>query len=512
MKQRKRTGVAVAAASAVVLSAGVAWAGETPALGTDRIQQEEITEGARSLTEIRLAGLKMFTTPFNRLDGYGDGPVDPADTTNPGGRPTLAGNTTFLRVNGLDAQACLECHTQLSAATAPPRLGIGGVGGSNANAMIAPTRIDPADFPQTDGVAEFNGRFANPPFIFGSGGVELLGLEMTAELQAIKQAALDTPGVTFELVSKGVDFGTISADTSGELDLSQVEGVADDLVVRPFGRKGEFATVREFDVGAMRFHFGMEPVEAVGEFVDNDGDGVVNEVTIGELSALSIFLTTSDRPEMERLSVSASRGFDTFDEIGCTSCHMPSIETSSTELPYRFPEKPDRPYENEFYRADLTQAPARFDRSDGGGLVVPLFADLKRHDMGPALAETFDLADDATNREFTTARLWGIADTSPYLHDGRATTLTDAILWHGGEAQEVRDNFAALSSGDKDEVLAFLRSLRTPEEPFKQLLNRARNPATGSSASTVEGSVTFRSSRPRAGAEDDDAVRKVRAE
>ncbi len=85
--------------------------------------------------------------------------------------------------------------------------------------------------------------------------------------------------------------------------------------------------------------------------------------------------------------------------------------------------------------------------------------------MGDALAENFSLVSEKVNREFTTARLWGVADTAPYLHDGRATTLTEAILLHGGEAQEPRDNFAALSAADREELLKFLRSLRTPQEP-----------------------------------------------
>jgi len=513
MRSRRFTGVvALAAALVFVFSLQLPRAAEAPALGQQRVSQEQIADGTLSLTEIRLAGLKVFTTPFNRLDGYGDGPFDPADTTSPGGRPTLQGNGTFLRVNGMDAQTCLECHSQLSAATSPPRLGIGGVGGSNSNAIIAPTDIDPDDFPLTDGVAEFNGRFANPPFIFGSGGVELLGLEMTAELQEIKQAALTNPGVTFDLVAKGIDFGSLSADIDGELDLSGVEGVGDDLVVRPFGRKGEFATAREFDIGAMRFHFGMEPVEAVGENVDHDGDGVVNEVTVGELSALSIFVTTSDRPQMERLSIRATRGFDTFNEVGCASCHVPALETEQAELPYRFPEVSDQPFVNEYYRVDLTDAPARFDRNDGEGLVVPLFADLKRHDMGDGLGESFALVDEATNREYTTGRLWGIADTAPYLHDGRATTLTDAILWHGGEAETVRNNFAALSEDDRDDLIDFLRSLRTPENPLKQLIHRARNPPPSSNpGGSTEGTLIFRSSRPRGEAEED-VVRKARQE
>ena len=90
-------------------------------------------------------------------------------------------------------------------------------------------------------------------------------------------------------------------------------------------------------------------------------------------------------------------------------------------------------------------APALSYDADAGGYPVWLFSDLKRHDMGDGLAETFALATEQRNREFTTARLWGIADTGPYLHDGRATTLSEAILLHGGEAEPVRNEFAALA-------------------------------------------------------------------
>jgi len=110
-----------------------------------RVTQDQISLGELGLREIRMAGLRVFTTAFNKLAGYGDGPMDLADTVSAGGRPSLQGNGTLLRVNGLDGQTCLECHSVLSAATVPPRLGIGGVGGAVTNAIIMPTTIDPAD-------------------------------------------------------------------------------------------------------------------------------------------------------------------------------------------------------------------------------------------------------------------------------------------------------------------------------------------------------------------------------
>lgn len=437
-----------------------------------RVSQAQISNGELGLREIRLAGLRVFTTPFNKLDGYGDGDVDPNR------RPTLQGNGTLLRVNGLDGQTCLECHSLLSAATVPPRLGIGGVGGSVTNAIIEPSVMDPADL-DLDKEASFDGRFANPPFLFGSGGVELLGLEMTADLQSLLARALANPGRVVALTTHGVDFGEIVADAGGRVDYSGIEGIDPDLVVKPFGRKGEFATLREFDIEAMQFHFGMQPSEVVGAGYDADADGVVDEVRPGDLSALHVFEATLEPPLMHTTPAPAAvRGFRRFTQIGCASCHRPVMHTRERSLPLRFPSDPVDHTTGIYALLDLTRPPTRFQANGSGGIAVPLFADLKRHDMGPDLAESFGRATPRRNREFTTARLWGVADTAPYLHDGRATTLTEAILMHGGDGLAARRAFEGLPERGRVDVIAFLRSLRTPEAPAQDLLGaRARGRA-----------------------------------
>jgi hypothetical protein len=242
--------------------------GETPKLGPVRITQADITGGLLTLFDIRKEGLKMFATNFNKHDGLGDGPENLADTTSPGGRPTLQDNGTFLRVNGLDSQSCMECHAVGSFDTAPFTFAIGGVGGSNNNAMFQPKEID-VDDSLGLGWASYNGRYINPPFLFGSGGVELLAKEMTTDLRMTRRRAHASPGIVFPLMTKGVSFGELSFDFFTQSYVtSGIEGVDDDLVVRPFGRKGDNATVRQFDVGAFQFHMGMQPVEAVGLGVD----------------------------------------------------------------------------------------------------------------------------------------------------------------------------------------------------------------------------------------------------
>jgi len=436
--------------------------GEKPVLGTHRLTQDQIEDGSLSLDAIRDHGMRLFTSSFNKLDGHGDGPMNPVDPVLPGGRPTLQGNGTFLRVNGLDTQSCQDCHAIVSSLTVPPTLGIGGAGPATANALIMPTEIDPGDLLDSDGAATFDGRLANPPFLFGVGGVELLSLEMTVDLQTLKRQAIANPGSVVPLLTKGVSFGQIVADGAGNIETSGIAGIDADLVVRALGRKGEFPTVRDFAIEAMQFHFGMQPVEVVGADYDADGDGVENEILPGELSALHAFLASKEKPMMDRLNAGGRRGFGIFRQIGCADCHIPTLQTRASLLPLRFPAVATDPSINVYASLDLTRKPAGFEPNGNGGIMVPLFADLKRHDMGDGLAENFHRVSPQRNREFTTARLWGIADSGPYLHDGRATTLTEAILWHGGEAQSQRDAFAALSDSGKVALLTFLRSLRTP--------------------------------------------------
>jgi CxxC motif-containing protein (DUF1111 family) len=86
---------------------------------------------------------------------------------------------------------------------------------------------------------------------------------------------------------------------------------------------------------------------------------------------------------------------------------------------------------------------------------VRLYSDLLLHDMGPALADGFEQGSAAGN-EFRTMPLWRVEDRSHFLHDGRATTLADAILAHGGQSAGAAAAFQALSPSDRSALLDFL--------------------------------------------------------
>lgn len=129
------------------------------------------------------------------------------------------------------------------------------------------------------------------------------------------------------------------------------------------------------------------------------------------------------------------RGKEVFYSTGCTSCHTPSFVT------HRLEDQPEQSFQ----------------------LIWP-YSDLLLHDMGEGLTDNRPEAR-ATGQEWRTPPLWGIGLTqqvsghSYFLHDGRARSLLEAILWHGGEAQSMRDSVVDLTKADRAALIAFLESL-----------------------------------------------------
>lgn len=437
--------------------------GEKGNLG-ERITQEMITAGELSTRRLRNEGVRIFSTSFNKIDGYGDGPVNADSPNEPGGRVSLVNNGTFLRLNGLDAQGCNECHSVISNAVFPPLLGVGGAGGINNTAFfgVDALKIDLADT-QGNGFADAPGlRIANPIALHGIGGVELIANEMTVELLSIKEQAIANPGTEVELVAKGVNFGSIIFEND-VLNTENVQGVDEDLILRPLGRKADFTSVRPITAGAMQFHFGIQAVELFGEDTDPDGDGVTNELTVGEVSAVHIANALSEPPEVRGRNASSRRGELVFADTGCTDCHIPTLETDRRNFVFTFPRLDEDPFANAYLEENLRRS--KFPRAKNtSGVAVNLFSDLKLHNMGPELT-------DRTGNEraelYITAKLWGVADTAPYLHDGRATTITEAIAFHGGEAAESRADFNELSDQEKIDLLSFLGTLRAPRSAIQ---------------------------------------------
>jgi len=476
--------------------------GETPAAA--HVDQKLLTAIARSgdtWTARRLAfdiGDVLFNTTLNQADGVG-ARVGHGMRFTRMPRPDLRGpgewsNHLPARTTGPNAASCNACHGFPSD---------DGAGRTESNVVS-----DPFLTGRVDSMIQ-----RNTPHLFGAGAVQRLAEEMTEELRAIARAAGDEAcrsgaGVTRALTAKGVSFGSITATPSGgdpcraALDTSAVEGVDGDLLVRPFRWKGSDATLRAFSRLAAHDEIGMQAVEVVGRGEDGDFDGVTDELSVGDITALVVYIAGQPRPttgiELAALGLideippamiaSVERGRAIFAAIGCAACHVPSMTLNDPVFvePSANPSFRDTVFpagQNPAAEGLCADVPVRFDltrdhtdnrilgvwvvppfslgsfQADQNGRVpVMLYSDLKRHEMGPELAEPVDQTGTGAS-VFLTRPLWGVGSTAPYLHDGRATTLAEAILAHGGESKKSRDAFGALSEYERGDVIEFLKNL-----------------------------------------------------
>ncbi|NDC39837.1 MAG: thiol oxidoreductase, partial [Proteobacteria bacterium] len=130
------------------------------------------------------------------------------------------------------------------------------------------------------------------------------------------------------------------------------------------------------------------------------------------------------------------QGKELFKQLNCSGCHRMSISTDATAA---YPELSNQ--------------------------VIHPFTDLLLHDMGPGLADR-RAEFNASGRHWRTTPLWGLGFSrtlssvrQQYLHDGRARTIEEAILWHGGEAKAARENFKRLPRDARKALIRFLNSL-----------------------------------------------------
>jgi CxxC motif-containing protein (DUF1111 family) len=218
-----------------------------------------------------------------------------------------------------------------------------------------------------------------------------------------------------------------------------------------FGLKGGAPTVREQSAGAFAGDMGLstplhpdpwgdcttaQPTCIDAQHGQEPGirDGL--EVDQQALDLVTFYSRNLGVPERRRIDdPQVLRGKELFHTINCTGCHTPKHVT------HRLDGQPEQSFQ----------------------LIWP-YTDLLLHDMGPGLADNRPEGR-ATGSEWRTPPLWGIGLTAQvsghteYLHDGRARSLLEAILWHGGEAQSQRDAVAAMQAEDRDALLAFLESL-----------------------------------------------------
>jgi CxxC motif-containing protein (DUF1111 family) len=206
-----------------------------------------------------------------------------------------------------------------------------------------------------------------------------------------------------------------------------------------FGWKAGQASVRHQVAGALSTDLGVRttvfPEPDCGSSQNGCGPSGV-EFADADLDNLALYVALLGiRPQRNSAGAAVVQGAELFESTGCATCHIPTFETSEFAVFAELRAQTIHPY-----------------------------TDLLLHDMGDGLADT--LAEgDASGAEWRTPPLWGIGLTAgvsggqAYLHDGRARTLEEAILWHGGEGEGAKQAFVALSAAQKSALFSFLASL-----------------------------------------------------
>lgn len=269
-----------------------------------------------------------------------------------------------------------------------------------------------------------HGSIVQPTALFGAGWIDRIASK--AITQSLMSQAIGNAAKEFQL-----DFSAVPP--------GRVRKLADGRVGR-FGWKAQFATLEEFVAAACANELGLGTplTEQVRPFARPNHPAATADLDQTQFAALVAFVDTLPKPieVTPNDSVAAERavrGKHVFAGIGCVACHVP----------------------------------------DMGG-VKGVYSDFLLHeidDPGRGNGGYGDLPDGVTlpdgmpkESEWKTPPLWGVADSAPYLHDGSAATLRDAILRHKGDAKAVTAAFVKLQRDDQTALIAFLNTLKAPPD------------------------------------------------
>jgi hypothetical protein len=476
-----------------------------------------------------------FNIPLNRLIQFGSQLFNAKFTIQEGaGRPLSKGTgaslsdptsplvfpRNFDRISSPDANACSGCHN----------VPVAGAGGDRVTEVfVLAQRFDHLTFDDSDTIAtrgaiDESGKRVTMENatndrktigMNGSGFVEMLARQMTADLQAARDAT--PPGGSTQLVSKGITFGSLTHNVDGTWNVSHVQGLAapslsrqgsipPSLIIRPLHQVGNVVSLRQFSNNAFNHHHGMQAEERFGLNADPDGDGFTNELTVADLTAVSVFQATlsvpgrviPNDPAVEHANLV---GETVFNQIGCATCHatLPLTADNNPGLPGRpgwiyFEPSPYNPATGP-NSPNLQLGPANYPvsapaltvdltsdmlplprlRAHHGVVMVPAYTDLKLHDISatgePRTDPECEPLDQnqaagspaffAGNCKFITRKLWGFYNQGgAFMHHGKFTTAREAVEAHSGEALSQRLAFDALPTDLQNDLIEFLKSLQ----------------------------------------------------
>ena len=506
-------------------------------------QERKPQIGSEVAIPIHLQNGEEFNAPIVQLIQYGAQLFNAKFTIQEGaGRPLSKGTgapisdsssplvfpRNFDRLSSPEANSCAGCHN------APFS---GGGGDRVTEVFVLAQRFDHLTFDHSDGIptrgaVDESGNFVTLDSatndrktigMNGSGFVEMLARQMTADLQAERDSTL--PGSSTQLTSKGISFGTLTHNPNGTWDVLRVEGlpapslstIKPSLIIRPLHQVGNVVSIRQFSNNAFNHHHGMQSEERF--FVlgpDPDGDGFENELTVADLTAISMYQATlsvpgrmiPNDPAVEHANLI---GEAVFNKIGCATCHatLPLTSKNNPGLagepgwiyfepdpynPVTGPNSPNLqlgpsnyPVSAPALTVDLTSKMLPLPRLHvrNGLVMVPAYTDLKLHDISatsnPAKDPECEHLDQnqpagtpgffAGNCKFITRKLWGFYNQGgAFMHHGKFTTAREAVEAHKGEALSQRLAFDALPADLQNDLIEFLKSLQVLPPGSKSLV------------------------------------------
>ena len=264
-----------------------------------------------------------------------------------------------------------------------------------------------------------------------------------------------SPRVAPQVIGVGLIEGIPEEDIAGAEDPDDEDGdgisgrahwvddpATGERVLGRFGWKAAVPSVEAQNAAAFNGDLGItsslhpdQPCTSAQTSCQEAPNGGEPELDDEKLATVTFYTRTLAVPARREVRTPATEeGEKTFTDIGCASCHTPTQRSGASEIAAL---------------SEQTFAP---------------FTDVLLHDMGPGLADERPDGD-ASGREWRTPPLWGIGlveavnGHTRYLHDGRARNLTEAVLWHGGEAETARDRFTELPAAQRRALLTFLESL-----------------------------------------------------
>lgn len=269
----------------------------------------------------------------------------------------------------------------------------------------------------------------NTPALFGDGLIDAVPDETLLAHQREHSTAARLVGLN----------GTRDSKVRG-----RIARLSDGRIGR-FGWKLEFATLNDFVKAACANELGLSnPERPQATPLGKPGykpEGT--DLTDEQCGMITDFLRDLPAPRQvvpadSKTRAQAAAGHALFEKMGCADCHSERL-----------------------------------------GPIAGIYSDMLLHDMGVELESStgyygsiipqptirndkFAVTEQPTPAEWRTAPLWGVADSGPYLHDGRAETLEEAIELHGGEASDMAARFKAMPGPDRAAIVAFLKTLRAP--------------------------------------------------